>query len=648
MTTIAQIRKKYPQYADLSDQVLADKFHDKFYSDMPKSDFYSKIGFDPSQLNSKGMSAADYARAAISQAPKPPPSFGQRFLSNAAADLSGSQPDLTTKVGDYALDKGGQILKAAGNAALSLPGALVRGVEQAPVVATAIKNQPGTTASQFLNTVGSNAANIPQNLSHFFLNKDLYQPYQNPDAGTPGASLGNLFNIAAPVGGTTKLISDAVMSGIGKNALSRAVGMSAGGAASAPLIGVSPTQGAGAALLGALPEGVGALGTAAKNKFNQYQNVLNNLAPIDKMNLSGIPQKVYQEAAKRYTVLKNDASNIFNNIRQDPGFAQSGVSNVNTFGDAVQKQISDIEGKSPTSNQMDQLAWLRNFTPDKIKLNNFQDVMNTDQLINDVYKSENVFNNPGLKYQAGTLRRALQQHADDMGDQLPKDLKDQYKQAKNLWVQAKKMETLPNSTTRSPWYMQFKNETDPQGVADGKVDEEGIPIGNPGNFLSNTLGQSGATKNVTAKINHLVNILAPNSRDEIASAYLNPKVSPTLSKSQIANKLNGMDENIKKLIFGDKSPDVAKLQKWANKGPNKALNWLATSAGLLEGMHLGHPFMGYALGHQLPKILNRNTLNTAQFSSANPLSSATSEALTSPKVAQYGIVPGAIGTQQNQ
>lgn len=45
MATIQEIRNQYPQYNDMNDQELADSFHDKFYSDMPKSDFYKKIGF---------------------------------------------------------------------------------------------------------------------------------------------------------------------------------------------------------------------------------------------------------------------------------------------------------------------------------------------------------------------------------------------------------------------------------------------------------------------------------------------------------------------------------------------------------------------------------------------------------------------------
>jgi len=44
MTTLAEIRAKYPQYADMPDAALADAMHKKFYSDMPRADFDVKIG----------------------------------------------------------------------------------------------------------------------------------------------------------------------------------------------------------------------------------------------------------------------------------------------------------------------------------------------------------------------------------------------------------------------------------------------------------------------------------------------------------------------------------------------------------------------------------------------------------------------------
>jgi hypothetical protein len=50
---IRQVREKYPQYNHVSDEVLANKLHEKYYSHVPKESFYSKIGFKP---ESKGFS----------------------------------------------------------------------------------------------------------------------------------------------------------------------------------------------------------------------------------------------------------------------------------------------------------------------------------------------------------------------------------------------------------------------------------------------------------------------------------------------------------------------------------------------------------------------------------------------------------------
>ena len=46
---IQGIRAQYPQYNDLSDQQLADSMYQKFYSDMPKDQFYSKLGIQSTQ-----------------------------------------------------------------------------------------------------------------------------------------------------------------------------------------------------------------------------------------------------------------------------------------------------------------------------------------------------------------------------------------------------------------------------------------------------------------------------------------------------------------------------------------------------------------------------------------------------------------------
>jgi hypothetical protein len=52
MATLADIRQKHPEYADLSDQQLAEGLHKKFYSDMSFEDFAKKVQFAPQDIAS--------------------------------------------------------------------------------------------------------------------------------------------------------------------------------------------------------------------------------------------------------------------------------------------------------------------------------------------------------------------------------------------------------------------------------------------------------------------------------------------------------------------------------------------------------------------------------------------------------------------
>lgn len=47
---LTQIREKYPDYNDLSDEQLARGFHRKFYTDMPWNDFKRKVGYIPGRV----------------------------------------------------------------------------------------------------------------------------------------------------------------------------------------------------------------------------------------------------------------------------------------------------------------------------------------------------------------------------------------------------------------------------------------------------------------------------------------------------------------------------------------------------------------------------------------------------------------------
>ena len=64
---IAEIRKQYPQYDDLSDEQLARGLHSKFYSDMDFGDFSQKIGLTLQAEAPKMPEVSDEARAQIAQ-----------------------------------------------------------------------------------------------------------------------------------------------------------------------------------------------------------------------------------------------------------------------------------------------------------------------------------------------------------------------------------------------------------------------------------------------------------------------------------------------------------------------------------------------------------------------------------------------------
>jgi len=69
---IEEIRKQYPMYSDLSDQELVDGFHSKFYSDIPKDEFYSSVGFNTKEktniLEDLGAGVRDIADTNINLA----------------------------------------------------------------------------------------------------------------------------------------------------------------------------------------------------------------------------------------------------------------------------------------------------------------------------------------------------------------------------------------------------------------------------------------------------------------------------------------------------------------------------------------------------------------------------------------------------
>lgn len=108
MASLADIRRQYPQYNDMSDAQLADALYAKHYSDMPRDQFDAKVGFAPSPApaatpNVMPVGPNGVPRIMITpDAPKPEgPSaahslqVGAQGVGRAAADLAGAPFDIT-------------------------------------------------------------------------------------------------------------------------------------------------------------------------------------------------------------------------------------------------------------------------------------------------------------------------------------------------------------------------------------------------------------------------------------------------------------------------------------------------------------------------------------------------------------------------
>ncbi len=100
MTTLADIRQQYPQYNDLSDTQLADAFHSKFYSDLSKEDFYSKIKFSPSAAKENKTQTEAPITSGYLMGLKDPISGGAQLLPKgleAITSLGGLTPNVVSR-----------------------------------------------------------------------------------------------------------------------------------------------------------------------------------------------------------------------------------------------------------------------------------------------------------------------------------------------------------------------------------------------------------------------------------------------------------------------------------------------------------------------------------------------------------------------
>lgn len=161
MATIAEIREKYPQYSDMPDAALADALHSKFYADMPKTDFYTKIGLS-SQYGSAVPSATPVRQDAIPSARTP---------SRGALDYIAGIPETAVTAG-FGMLKGAvaPFAAVAGEylGGVNTPQGRAQGARFGKNVESALTYTPQTqTAKDIINYAGEKLQGIDLNAIPF-------------------------------------------------------------------------------------------------------------------------------------------------------------------------------------------------------------------------------------------------------------------------------------------------------------------------------------------------------------------------------------------------------------------------------------------------------------------------------------------------
>lgn len=188
---LTEFRQKYPQYNDMSDKELVNRLYERHYSDIPKDDFYKKIGYsvppEPSALSQLGKG--------IKQIPENLGSFTRGAVTEAV--------NLPAQAANLVLPKGMQFhtfpveqnpMAQAGQSLSDLGGFFAGGAPAEIARASAAAIPLIGKAAQYLGKTGV----LPDAVS-MGLGGAAYGAVTNPNNPTQGAIQGGLTGASAPL-----------------------------------------------------------------------------------------------------------------------------------------------------------------------------------------------------------------------------------------------------------------------------------------------------------------------------------------------------------------------------------------------------------------------------------------------------------------
>lgn len=151
---IEEVRAKYPQYQDMSDDQLASALHSKYYSDMPYADFAAKVGVqakraadqpqERSMLDSLGRQLGLTARAGISGAAAIPNMIADPMVGGINA--MGANLPIPSQALERTLTRAGLPEPASGTERFA--NATVQGMVQPPMLKAAVPSMGARQGTQ--------------------------------------------------------------------------------------------------------------------------------------------------------------------------------------------------------------------------------------------------------------------------------------------------------------------------------------------------------------------------------------------------------------------------------------------------------------------------------------------------------------------
>lgn len=530
---LQQVRSKYPQYSDMSDQQLADSLHSKFYSDIPKSEFYSKIGLSkPGFLSQIGQGIRNvpgdiYGEEnklfGTPQAVRPGQVglFGQKFAPaqeqiqntiQARKGLSESLPliaSLGTGVG------------AEGMAAPMIEGLVSK------LGGGALARILGSAAS---GAVGGAASSLPL-----------------------GQNVGTGAAIGAPFGAAAQSVKEALPALVNyykgqstpeqiqqsMSQIPEGIHLPLGGVVQSPKLQSTES------LLSSVPFSGG------KKPYFQLNNWMNS--SLDNLK-SGVPatslendKNAYNDWEDNYLKSKSNTHNLFtdladkaNKVSSDntiPGMTGATYQAVkspykfddSTFKNSIDGLISDIKDRAGNDISSDTyspiMKILNNYKNRNI--NDFKTARNVGFGLNDLYGKNLSPENALERRYIGTMKKGLEDSIDENASKYPElnDLRDQANQAR---VNQATFENLPNGK-RTPFFKIFNTPN----------------ASDTSNFVNQHFKSPDS-------LNLLLKNVSPDTKESIATSKINPGDNQTIAK-QVEN-IRKLNPEYRQALFGDKKP----------------------------------------------------------------------------------------------